>query len=150
VKSLPEQIERAMSTMRPSPPYPHPDARADEDFTMMVGKREFSGKGAREEAGTRLNAVVISCVTTPQVRANSKASNRGRGSQFKDGELIFSSGTKKHTRPISTRTTPWARFRAFRAHPARSGPPRRGGTARNRTTEKALAIIVPNWAGLRA
>jgi hypothetical protein len=61
LKSLPEHIASARKyheavttdiAMR--------DSRADEEFTMKVGNREFSGKGAREEAGNALNTVVMS------------------------------------------------------------------------------------------
>jgi N12 class adenine-specific DNA methylase len=80
VRSLPEQIDRArkyhaavcadMLTR---------DSHADEDFTMKVGNRVFSGKGAREEAGNALNAVVMSWRDdrTAQVRAG-----------FKDFEIV--------------------------------------------------------------
>ena len=56
---------------------------------MTVGKREFSGKGAREDGGNALNAVVISWRddTTPQVRGQFRGFEIvSRGSQFKDGE----------------------------------------------------------------
>ena len=36
------------------------DTNADEEFTMTVGKKVFSGKGAREEAAKSLNHVVLS------------------------------------------------------------------------------------------
>jgi len=56
---------------------------------MKVGNRGFSGKGAREEAGKALNAVVMSWRDdkTPQLRAHVKGFEiLSRGSQFKDGE----------------------------------------------------------------
>jgi N12 class adenine-specific DNA methylase len=36
------------------------NAHAEEEFTMKVGNREFSGKGAREEAANALNSVILS------------------------------------------------------------------------------------------
>ena len=56
---------------------------------MKVGNREFSGKGAREEAGNMLNTVVMSWRDdkTPQVRAHLKGFEiLSRGSPLKDGE----------------------------------------------------------------
>jgi N12 class adenine-specific DNA methylase len=90
VKSLPEQIERAGKYHAAvSADVLARDARADEDFTMRVGNREFSGKGARENAGNALNAVVMSWRDdqTAQVRAHFRGFEIiSRGSQFKDGE----------------------------------------------------------------
>src|SRR6202166_3276358 len=58
VKSLPEQIERSRKYHAAvSADILTRDASAEDDFTMKVGNREFSGKGAREEAGNALNAV---------------------------------------------------------------------------------------------
>ena len=60
IKSLPERIERARKYHAAvSADIATRDACADEDFTMKVGNREFSDKGAREEAGNALNAVVL-------------------------------------------------------------------------------------------
>jgi N12 class adenine-specific DNA methylase len=90
VKSLPEQIERARKYHDAvSADILARDTRADEDFTMKVGNREFSGKGAREDAGNALNAVVMSWRDdqTAQVRAHFRGFEIiSRGSQFKDGE----------------------------------------------------------------
>jgi hypothetical protein len=90
VRSLPEQIERSRKYHAAvSADILTRNARADEDFSMTVGKREFSGKGAREEAGNALNAVVISWRDdlTLQVRGQFKGFEIiSRGSQFKDGE----------------------------------------------------------------
>jgi len=90
VKSLPEQIERARKYHAGvSADILARDARADEDFTMQVGNRVFAGKGARDEAGTALNAVVLSWRddTTVQVRAHFKGFEiLSRGSAYKDGE----------------------------------------------------------------
>ncbi len=61
VKILPERIERSQKYHAAlSADIATRDAHADEDFTMKVGNREFSGKGAREEAGNALNTVVMS------------------------------------------------------------------------------------------
>jgi N12 class adenine-specific DNA methylase len=65
------------------------DSHADEDFTMKIGNREFSGKGAREDAGNALNIVVMSWKDdkTLKVRGHFKGFEiLSRGSQFKDGE----------------------------------------------------------------
>ncbi len=90
MKSLPEHIERAMRYHAAvSADILARDARADEDFTMKVGNREFSGKGAREEAGNALNAVIMSWRDdkTPQVRGHFKGFEiLSRGSAYKDGE----------------------------------------------------------------
>ena len=47
------------------------ESHSFEEFTMTVGSRVFTGKGAREEAATALNALIISCAfdATMQVRA---------------------------------------------------------------------------------
>ena len=90
VKSLPEQIERARKYHAAvSADILTRDAHADEDFTMKVGNREFSGKGAREDAGNALNAVIMSWRDdrTPQLRATFKGFDiLSRGSPYKDGE----------------------------------------------------------------
>jgi N12 class adenine-specific DNA methylase len=65
------------------------DSHVDEDFTMKIGNREFSGKGAREDAGNALNIVVMSWKEdkTLKVRGHFKGFEiLSRGSQFKDGE----------------------------------------------------------------
>ena len=56
---------------------------------MKVGNREFSGKGAREEAGNALNAVVLSWRDdkSAQIRGHFKGFEIiSRGSPLKDGE----------------------------------------------------------------
>ena len=65
------------------------DSHADEDFTIKVGNREFSGKGAREDAGNALNTVVMSWRDdkTLKVRGHYKGFEiLSRGSAYKDGE----------------------------------------------------------------
>jgi N12 class adenine-specific DNA methylase len=89
VKSLPEHIEQARKyhTALSADILTH-DAHADEDFTMTVGNREFSGKGARDEAAKALNEVVMSWRDdkTPKVRGHYKGFEiLSRGSQFQDG-----------------------------------------------------------------
>ncbi len=90
VKSLPEQIERARKYHASvSADILTRDAHADEDFAFKVGNREFSGKGAREDAGNALNIVVMSWRDdrTVQVRAHFKGFEiLSRGSDQKDGE----------------------------------------------------------------
>jgi Helicase conserved C-terminal domain len=90
VRALPEQIERARKYHAAvSADILTRDASADNDFTMKVGNREFSGKSAREDAGNALNTVVMSWRDdiTPQVRARFKGLDiLSRGSAQKDGE----------------------------------------------------------------
>ena len=65
------------------------DAHADEDFTMKVGNRDYSGKGAREDAGNALNMVVMSWRDdkTLKVRGHFKGFEiLSRGGAFKDSE----------------------------------------------------------------
>ena len=90
VKSLPEQIERARNYHAAvSADILSRDARADEDFAMKVGNHVYAGKGAREDAGNALNAVIMSWRddNTPHVRAHFKGFEiLSRGSAHKDGE----------------------------------------------------------------
>ena len=90
VKSLPEQIDRARKYHAAvSSDIRTRDSHADADFTMRVGNREFSGKGAREEAGSALNKVVMSWRDdrSAQVRGHFKGFEiLSRGSAYKDGE----------------------------------------------------------------
>ena len=60
----------------------------DGDFIMKVGNREYSGKGAREDAGNALNTVVMSWRDdqTLKVRGHYKGFEiLSRGSQIQDG-----------------------------------------------------------------
>ena len=90
VRCLPEQIERSRQYHAGvSADIATRDAHAEEDFTMRVGNRDIRGKGAREDAGNALNAVVISWRNdnTPQVRAHFKGFDiLSRGGPFKDSE----------------------------------------------------------------
>jgi N12 class adenine-specific DNA methylase len=90
VKGLPDQIERARKYHAAvSADILTRDARADEDFAMQIGDRIYTGKGAREDAGNALNAVVISWRNdpTPQVRGHFRGFEiLSRGSAHKDGE----------------------------------------------------------------
>ena len=74
---------------------------------MLVGNRVFSGKGAREEAGNLLNAVILSWRDdlTAQVRAHFKGFEIiSRGSAFKnDAPELFVRG-KEIYKPISIPT----------------------------------------------
>jgi len=91
VKSLPEQTDRSRQYHAAvSADILTRDSHADEDFTMKVGNRVFSGKGAREEAGNALNAVVMSWRDdrTPQVRA-----------RFKDFEIVSRGSAHKDREP---------------------------------------------------
>jgi N12 class adenine-specific DNA methylase len=92
VRALPEQIEQSRKYHAAvSADIVRRDA-ADEDFIMKVGNREFSGKGAREDAGNALNVVVMSWRddTTPQIRAYFKGFEIiSRGSTVQDREPDF-------------------------------------------------------------
>ena len=87
--SLPDQIDRLKKYHAAvSSDIATRDTHADEDFVMKVGNREFSGKGAREEAGNALNTVVMSWRDDKTLRV--RGHYRGfeilsRGSDFKDG-----------------------------------------------------------------
>jgi N12 class adenine-specific DNA methylase len=90
LKSLPDRIERAENRHAAfTADIATRDAHADEDFVMNVGNREFSGKGAREEAGNALNTVVMSWRgdRTLKVRGHYKGFEiLSRGSEFQDGK----------------------------------------------------------------
>ena len=90
VKALPEQIERARKYHAAiSADILTRDASRVDEFTMKVGNRQFSGKGAREDAGNALNTVIMSWRDdqTPQVRGHFKGFEiLSRGSAHKDGE----------------------------------------------------------------
>jgi N12 class adenine-specific DNA methylase len=90
LKSLPEQIDRSKKYhaavtddigMR--------DSHTEDEFTMKVGNRDFSGKGAREAAGNALNTVVMSWRDdkTLKVRGHYKGFEiLSRGGPFKDSD----------------------------------------------------------------
>jgi N12 class adenine-specific DNA methylase len=90
VKSLPDKIDQARKYHAAvTADTLTRDSHADEDFTMKVGNRVFSGKGAREDAGNALNTVVMSWRNdqTAQIRARFKDFEiLSRGSAYKDGE----------------------------------------------------------------
>jgi hypothetical protein len=90
VRSLPEKIASSRTYHAAvSADIQTRDSHAEEDFSMTVGNRVFSGKGAREDAGNALNAVVMSWRgdRTLKARAHFKGLDiLSRGSQFKDGE----------------------------------------------------------------
>jgi hypothetical protein len=90
IKSLPEHIERGKKYHAAlTADVATRDAHDDQDFTMKVGNREFSGKGAREDAGNALNTVVMSWRDdkTLKVRGHYKGFEiLSRGSAYKDGE----------------------------------------------------------------
>jgi N12 class adenine-specific DNA methylase len=90
VGSLPGQIDRGRKYHAAvSADVAMRDIRAEEDFTMKVGNREFSGKGAREEAGTALNKVVMSWRDDQTLKVRGHFKNfelLSRGGPFKDSE----------------------------------------------------------------
>lgn len=75
VKNIPDQLRHAKDmAQRIHADIVMRDSNAGEEFTMTVGNRTFSGKGAREEAARALNDVVLSWRNdeTPQVRGRFK------------------------------------------------------------------------------
>ena len=101
VKSLPEHIrsskdrlERITSDMRTR------DAHGEDEFTMKVGNRVYSGKGAREEAANALVTAVMSWRDdkTLKVRAHFKGFEiLSRGSSFREGEPdLFVRGAERY------------------------------------------------------
>jgi hypothetical protein len=102
LKSLPEHIERARKYHTAvSADILTRDAHAEDEFTMKVGNREFSGKKAREEAGKALNDVVMSWRGDKML--GTRAHYRGfeilsRANAFKDGDPdLFVRGTATYT-----------------------------------------------------
>jgi hypothetical protein len=90
VRSLPEEIARARKYHAAlTADIGTRDAYAGEEFAMKIGNRVYTGKGAREEAGNALNAVVLSWRDdrSTQVRGEFKGfAILSRGSIQKDGE----------------------------------------------------------------
>jgi hypothetical protein len=61
LRNLPERIQRSKEGLeRVSADIATRDAHADSDFTMLVGNRSYSGKGAREDAANALTRAVLS------------------------------------------------------------------------------------------
>jgi N12 class adenine-specific DNA methylase len=61
IRSLPEHIGRSQHIAKHlAQDIATRDANSGEDFSMTVGRRTFSGKGAREDAAKALNDVVLS------------------------------------------------------------------------------------------
>jgi N12 class adenine-specific DNA methylase len=61
LRGLPERIERTKdSSQRIAADIATRDAHADGEFSMTVGNREYSGKGAREDAAKALTHAVLS------------------------------------------------------------------------------------------
>ena len=72
VRNLPDHIRQSKETAeRIAADIATRDANASDEFTMTVGNRTFSGKGAREEAAKALNEVILSWANdqTTEVRA---------------------------------------------------------------------------------
>jgi hypothetical protein len=90
IKSLPENIERGQKYHAAvTADIAARDSHTDEEFSFTVGKREYSGKGARERAGDALIQTVMSWQgdKTLAVRGNYRGFDiLSRGSMFKDGE----------------------------------------------------------------
>jgi hypothetical protein len=75
LKNLPDDIRRSNETEeRITKDIATREANTSDEFTMTVGNRTFSGKGAREEAAKALNEVILSWANdqTAQVRAKFK------------------------------------------------------------------------------
>ena len=151
VKSLPEQIERARKYHAAvSADILTRDAHADEDFTMKVGNREFSGKGAREEAGNALNAVVMSWRDdkTLQVRGPFQGLRNPEPGQrlSRTASRSCSSGAKRRTRPISTPKIRWARSRASSMSCVGLTVKPRTNSRKSSGRRRPWPITGPNWA----
>jgi hypothetical protein len=117
---------------------------------MKVGNREFSGKGAREDAGNALNAVVMSWRDdkTLQVRAPFKGFEiLSRGSAFKDGEPdLFIRGKETYKANLNPEN-PLGTIAEHRAHPPRPRSPRRGRTAAKSSGRRRPSPITGrSWA----
>jgi len=152
VKSLPEQTERARKYHAAvSADILTRDAHADEDFTIKVGNQTYTGKGAREDAGNALNAVIMSWRDdkTPQVRGHLKGFEiLSRGSAQKDGEPdLFIRGKEiykgnlNHENPLGTISSIEHILR---------GLDRRAEEEQHEIErqEKPWPITAPNWAAL--
>jgi hypothetical protein len=112
VKSLPEQIERAMRYHAAvSADILTRDASAGDDFTMKVGNRVYTGKGAREDAGNALNTVILSWRADPNRRRTRPLYPRQR-------DLPGQSQSRESARYDCE----------YRAYPPRFRSPRRGRT----------------------
>ena len=90
IKNLPERIKRARDYHQSlAADILTRDTHGDEEFSMKVGNRAFSGKGAREDAANALNTVILSWRDdrTAQVRAQYKGFDiLSRGHAMKDEE----------------------------------------------------------------
>jgi N12 class adenine-specific DNA methylase len=90
IKSLPEKIEREQKYHAAvSADIGTRNGHGEEDFTIEVGNREFSGKDARVNAGNALNTVIMSWRDdkTLKVRGHFKGFEiLSRGGAFKDSE----------------------------------------------------------------
>ena len=102
---------------------------------MTVGNRVYSGKGAREEAGEALNAVVMSWRDDQTLRVAGSVQrlrNPEPGQSIaRTASLTCSSAAKRPIRPISIPITLSARYRAS-SSPAQPRSQGRGRTARDR------------------
>jgi len=73
VRNIPDRIRRAREVAdRIAADIKTRDANTSEEFTMTVGSRTFSGKGAREEAAHALNEVVHSWRNDQTVQARAR------------------------------------------------------------------------------
>ena len=152
VKSLPEQIERARKYHAAvSADILTRDARADEEFTMKVGNRVYTGKGAREDAGNAL-ATRSSCrgATTRRCRcgAPSKVSRSSAGAvTIKDGEPdLVHPGQGDIQSQSQPRKIRWGRYRASSTPSALSIAAPRKNSMKSSGRRRPWPITVPNWA----
>jgi len=73
IRSLPEHIRRSQDISKHlASDIATRDANSSDDFCMTVGRRSFSGKGAREEAASALNEVVLSWRNDESVQGRGK------------------------------------------------------------------------------
>ena len=92
IKNLPEKIRRSKESLeRVTADIVTRDAHADDEFAMTVGNRDYSGKGAREDAAKALTHAVLSWRNdmSLQPRARTKGFeilSRGNATKRIDGE----------------------------------------------------------------
>ncbi len=151
IKSLPEQIERGRKYHQAlTADIATREAHADEEFTMTIGNREFSGKGAREEAGKTLNSVVMSWChdTTLKVRGHYKGFEiLSRVRPMETAPRTCSSGARKPIRRISIPTARRARYPASNTRCAASTGARRRSSAKSSGRRKRWPITRRRWTG---
>jgi hypothetical protein len=102
IRSIPEHLRHSKGiSERLAQDIATRDANSNDEFSMTVGKRTFSGKGAREEAAKALNDVVLSWRNdeTAQVRGHFRGFeivSRGHPFQSQGDPEIFVRGAQTY------------------------------------------------------